>query len=218
MKVTSRFPSFHRFCFSIVREKWHPLSSKNLVPRGLPGKHRFLKVEREGSYAKVVRCETFELVAMNSPKCWTTNTKSEVGNFFDFDVCSCKRCCMVYGAVSASCKKKAFPGESPPTIFWSQADRLWSGHSRITGREVQWKANIPNYVKIPWRSSCVLPPCNMFLCEHPVMFLFHIQVPRCFLGGGMNIMRPVICGPWAVSCSRRTVALTCSKENVTMKL
>ena len=39
---------------------------------------------------------------------------------------------------------------------------------------------ISSLLFLPWRSSCVLPPCNMFLCKHPLMFLFHIQAPRSF--------------------------------------
>ena len=44
----------------------------------------------------------------------------------------------------------------------------------------------------------MLPPCNMFLCEHPVMFLFHIQVPRCFLGGGHEYHEAS--DMWALGC------------------
>ena len=40
-----------------------------------------------------------------------------------------------------------YDGESPPATLWSQADRLRSGHSHVTGQEVQGKANIWNYVR-----------------------------------------------------------------------
>ena len=81
---------------------------KQSRPRGLPSKYEFVAIVGEGSYAKVVKClnkETSETVAIKMPKCWTTDNKSEVGNFVDFDVHSWKRYCIVKGAVSALYKK-----------------------------------------------------------------------------------------------------------------
>ena len=76
-------------------------------PRGLPSKFKFIKVEGEGGFGKVVKCidlETLHFVAIKMPKRWSKYTKNEVGNFVD--VHSFKTYCIVKGAVSALCKKK----------------------------------------------------------------------------------------------------------------
>ena len=106
--------------------------------------------------------------------------------------------CTPYQGDSHWCQTgQHYDGESRPTTLWSQADRLRSSHSQVTGQEIQ-TGSITIYVRqiicfnilegtnsllfLQWRSSCVLPPCNVFSCKHPVMFLFHIQVSRSFFG------------------------------------
>ena len=44
---------------------------------------------------KCIDKETLRIVAIKMLTWWTTYTENEVGNFVDFDVHSCKRCCIV---------------------------------------------------------------------------------------------------------------------------
>ena len=82
-----------------------------------------------------------------------------------------------------------YDGESPPRPFEVKLIRLQSGLSHDTGQGVQRKANIQNCVKqiicfimlekissllfLPWRSSRVLPPCNMCITAlHKLLVIF----------------------------------------------
>ena len=82
-------------------------SSSEINPVQLPRGYEVLKVLGEGYFGKVLKCwkkDIKQTVAVKIPKCFENDTVNEVGGV-DFDVHSCKRYCIVRGALSASCKQ-----------------------------------------------------------------------------------------------------------------